>query len=120
MKKLNLKEKFDNGLQFVKDHKKEILIGAGVVITGAIAYKLGMNYKAGLKNVVEDKLNEEVIDTCLNTITPEEFILDLCEGAEMTVKEILDSRLLEEICEDPDDLISMTNIAKEMLENVAE
>jgi deoxyhypusine synthase len=120
MKKLNLKEKFDNGVKFVKDHKKEILIGTGVIITGTVVYKLGMNYKAGLKTVVEDNLNEEVIDKCLNTITPKEYIIEMCEATEMTVKEFLDSGFLEEICEDPDDLIEMTEVAKEMLENIAE
>lgn len=43
--KNNLKERIDNGVKFVKDHKKEILIGSGTVLAAVVVGRKVGNIK---------------------------------------------------------------------------
>lgn len=71
-----LKEKFKKAKDFVKNHKKEILIGAGVFITTSIAYSIVILSKNKRISDLEDSVEilEGDVDVVKGVLT--ETVLD--------------------------------------------
>ncbi len=57
--KTMLKEKWNAGVEFVKNHKKEVLIGTGLVVIGGVIYIVTKKKPKGMKNF---KASDTVID----------------------------------------------------------
>jgi hypothetical protein len=106
--KTNLKEKFDNGVKFVKDHKKEILIGTGAVIAAVVTGK-----------VINNKM-----ETCAEVgfIAGLDIGVDaVCKQQNLNVKDVVNNELMgimKDFVEDEEGLNGRIDMAIKMVKEM--
>lgn len=80
--------KIKNALNYAKEHKKEILIGTGVVISGVVLAKFGIDWWCkGRKIIITNNEVGESIIEAFGGYTDHEFKLGIGECVGYTTKE---------------------------------